>query len=327
MIALCYNYIGKYMTEHENTQRLINLESPAIKPVLNILLQDKTTKQNIIWATDAYADHGPEFSDKSHIKPSAFNGYMPIELQPRIEKALDEQQARTRKKAEVFTPVWVCNYMNNVCDEEWFGRKNVFNTENEVDHTWAVTKEKITFPAKKNWMQYVDSRRLEITCGEAPYLVSRYDAATGNLILPPKRRIGILDRKLRIVDENTTSEEEWLKWAARAYQASYGYEYQGDNLLIARINLMMTFDDYYRERWNKDPSITDLKKIANIIAWNVWQMDGLTDTVPLGKPGKINEQLSLFDLDDSHKEEPAPFCKIRDWRADKTVMFASLKER
>ena len=75
-------------------------------------------------------------------------------------------------------------------------------------------------------MGYVDSRRLEITCGEAPYLVSRYDAATGELILPPLRMIGILDRKLRIVDENTASEEDWLKWTILAFQASYGYEYQ-----------------------------------------------------------------------------------------------------
>lgn len=314
------------MTEHENTQRLINLESPAIKSILNILLQDKTTKQNIIWATDAYIDHGPEFSDKAQIKPSAFTGYMPIVLQPRIEKAIDEQQKRTKKKAEVFTPVWVCNYMNNVCDEEWFGRKNVFNTEND-DHSWTVTENEIAFPEGKNWKQYIDSRRLEITCGEAPYLVSRYDAATGQLILPPKRRIGLLDRKLRIVDENTTDEEEWLKWALRAFQASYGYEYQGDNLLIARVNLMMTFDDYYRERWSKEPALADLKKIANVVAWNIWQMDGLTDSVPLGKPGKIHEQLSLFDSEDNEENEPAPFCKIRDWRADKSVTFVSLKER
>ena len=60
------------------------------------------------------------------------------------------------------------------------------------------------------------STRLEIACGEAPYLVSRYDMSTGELIVPPYRRIGILDRKLRIVDENTDTKEEWLKWAFRA---------------------------------------------------------------------------------------------------------------
>lgn len=57
----------------------------------------------------------------------------------------------------------------------------------------------------------MDSKRLEITCGEAPYIVSRYDAATGEII-PIERRIGILDRKLRVVNENTETEEDWLFW-------------------------------------------------------------------------------------------------------------------
>lgn len=35
------------------------------------------------------------------------------------------------KKAEVFTPAWLCNLMNNHCDEDWFGRSDVFNVENE----------------------------------------------------------------------------------------------------------------------------------------------------------------------------------------------------
>lgn len=56
--------------------------------------------------------------------------------------------------------------------------------------------EKIKFPDKKDrtWQKYVDERRLEITCGEAPYLVSRYDAVSGEP-LELKDRIGMLDRK------------------------------------------------------------------------------------------------------------------------------------
>ena len=118
----------------------------------------------------------------------------------------------------------------------------------------------------------MDSRRLEITCGEAPYLVSRYDTTTGELIVPPIRRIGFLDRKLRIVNENTSTEEEWLKWAIRAIQSCYGYEYQGDNLLIARINVLLSFYEYFIERWKHDPNMKILTRIANIISWNIWQM-------------------------------------------------------
>ena len=172
---------------------------------MNILLKDKTTGKNIIWATDAYASHGRNCTDTSQIIMDAFTKGNPVILRPRIEKALEQQQERTRKKAEVFTPVWLCNIMNNYCDEQWFGRRDVFNHENE-DNTWTVSEGKIQFPEGKNWQDYVDSKRLEITCGEAPYLVSRYDAATGDFILPPIRRIGILDRKLRIVNENTETE-------------------------------------------------------------------------------------------------------------------------
>lgn len=164
--------------------------------------------------------------------------------------------------------------MNNYADEQWFGRTGVFNTEND-DHTWTVNKEKITFPEKKDWKKYVDSRRLEITCGEAPYLVSRYDAATGELILPPLRRIGILDRKLRVVNENASDDEEWLKWTKRAFQSCYVYEYQGDSLLVARINFLLSFCDYYQERFGSEPDDSLLKIYANIISWNLWQMDGL----------------------------------------------------
>jgi hypothetical protein len=177
----------------------------------------------------------------------------------------------------------------------------------------------------------VDSRRLEITCGEAPYLVSRYDVSTGEPIAPLTRRIGILDRKMRIVNENTEGYDEWLKWTIRAFEACYGYEYQGDNVLIARINLLLTFTDYYEDRWQKQPDDKLLQQMANKIAWNIWQMDGLKDTVPLGKPYEEFPQMTLFDLFEdlgSEKEdEPEALpCKIFDWRSNNSLLFKKLKE-
>ena len=232
--------------------KLIDFEAYPVRITLPILLQDKTTKKNIIWATDAYSEKGTGFQDTDHIERMAIRGIDSINLQSRTEKAMEEQQERTRKKAEVFTPVWLCNKMNNYADEQWFEQKGIFNFENEAEHTWTVNEDKIPFDEKRTWKAYVDSRRLEITCGEAPYLVSRYDATTGELILPPLRRIGMLDRKLRVVNENTQNSDEWLYWTLRAFQSCYGYEYQGDNLLIARINLIMTFADYFRERMERD---------------------------------------------------------------------------
>ena len=220
--------------------------------------------------------------------------------------------------------------MNNHCDNDWFGRDSVFNTEN-ADNTWTVSEGKIEFPKQKNWQHYVDSRRLEITCGEAPYLVSRYDVSTGELIVPPIRRIGILDRKLRIVNENTDTYEEWLKWTTRAFEASYGYEYQGDNVLIARVNLLLTFTDYYEERWGQQPDGKLLDQIANKIAWNIWQMDGLKDTVPLGKPYEEFRQMTLFDMlggePDGDTDEPeAVPCRIFNWRSKTSMKFMDIKE-
>lgn len=308
---------------------LIDINSYPVQKTLKILLQDKTTKKNIIWATDVYSDKGTGFHDTDHIDRMAIRGIDSINLQSRTEKAMKEQQERTRKKAEVFTPVWLCNKMNNYADEQWFGQKDLFNFENEAEHTWTVNENRVPFNEKRTWKSYVDSRRLEITCGEAPYLVSRYDATTGELILPPLRRIGILDRKLRIVNENAQDNDEWLKWALRAFQSCYGYEYQGDNLLIARINLIMTFADYFRERMELDPDEKLLKQFANVIAWNIWQMDGLKDTVPLGKPHEEYHQISIFDMFEEPEQGDVDIalpCKIKNWRSNETITYKDLKK-
>lgn len=303
---------------------IIQLNSYPLKTTLDILVKDKTTKKNIVWATDGYMQFGELYSESSQITVGALTGFDPIMIQPRIRKALEKQQERTRSHAEVFTPSWICNKMNNFCDEEWFGRKDVFNIEKE--QTWETVPDKIKFPDKKDWKQYIDSRRLEITCGEAPYIVSRYDASTGEMI-DIKNRIGILDRKLRVVNENTDNEDDWFKWTTRAFQSVYGYEYQGDNLLIGRINLLMTFVDYLENKWNREPTEKELKTIANIISWNLWQMDGLKGTVPV-KPQEENIQLTLIDYsDDNHEQEKSAIkCRIYDWRRDNSILFETIKE-
>ena len=145
----------------------------------------------------------------------------------------------------------------------------------------------MVFDSTKGWKEYVQSTRLEITCGEAPYLVSRYDAATGVLI-PVEDRIGILDRKLRAVSENTKRQDSWLRWTLKAFQSVYGYEFQGDNLLLARANLLLTFTEYLNARWARDATIGELNEIANVISWNLWQMDGIHDVIPY--EGAVCEQ-------------------------------------
>ena len=305
--------------------KLINITEYPINEMLKSLLVDKTTKKNIIWATDIELQSGEHVDPKSQINYMMLLGMNSHELQPRVLKSAATQSDRTKAKAEVFTPCWIVNKMNNHCDEEWFGRPDVFNKEDE--QSWIVNEDPISFPETKHWTDYINSTRLEITCGEAPYLVSRYDTTTGEPI-PIERRIGILDRKLRIVNENCTDEQSWSEWALKAYQATYGYEYQGDNLLVARINLTMTFNEYYQARWGKAPDKELLRKIVNVIVWNIWQMDGLTGTIPMGEPAKDYDvlELDLFGEEEStEKKERSEPCRIYDWKANKSVTYNSLK--
>lgn len=313
-------------------ERIANLEEVDIieqsiadmsDDLLKILLIDKTTKKYIKWATDNYASFGEDYSAGVEIKPEFITGAYTKVIQPRVSKSQVEQLKRTRDKAEVFTPCWICNEQNNLVDEAWFGRKNVFNISDGA--SWKVTDGEIDFPNDKTWQQYVDARRLEISCGEAPYLVSRYNTVTGEPI-EVKDRIGILDRKLRVVSENTKTEEEWLNWTIRAFQSTYGYEYQGDNVLLARENLLFSFEDYMVNKFGKKPTLVQMKKIANIVAWNIWQMDGITFTTPYSEASPMNRQMTIFDyMGDNVEEEKVPmYSLIRDWRAEETIEFKSL---
>lgn len=302
--------------------------------LLSILLKDRSSGKNIIWATDNYAMRGSNYESHMPMTVKLISGRFGKVIRPRIDKSQKEQKHRVKDKAEVFTPSWICNAQNNLIDNAWFGRENVFNVEH--DKIWTTTNEKITFPEGKTWQDYVKSNRLEITCGEAPYLVSRYDTTTGKWI-EVGDRIGILDRKLRIVGENTTSEEEWHKWAVEAYKSTFGYEWQGDSLLIARENLLYTFIDHYYARFANVPIKEYLIEIAKIISWNIWQMDGLKFVIPNScKPVRSN-QISFFDevkieecpgckKNDNYKHSGI-YCKVMNWETNRSIKFVNLMGR
>ncbi len=208
--------------------------------IMDILLKDRTTNRNIVWATDDYNDLGEFYKAECEIMLNLIIVDDCNIIQPRITKNQQNKLSRTKDKAEVFTPAWICNAQNNLIDNAWFNREGMFN--HEEYKSWRVNQTKIKFSdkGKKTWKKYVDSPRIEITCGEAPYLVSRYDAVEGTVI-PVNKRIGLLDRKLRVVNENTELEDKWYKWTVRAFQSIYGFEFQGDSLLLARENVLYTF--------------------------------------------------------------------------------------
>ena len=294
----------------------------AAPQVLSILLKDRTANRNILFATDAYAEK-PGCGPQDSMKVEHFRGADALSIRPRAAKSALEQRERTRQMAEVFTPTWLCNVMNNVLDEVWFGQSEVF-TVIEGAQTWSAT-EQVSFEPAERWRDYVASRRMEITCGEAPFLASRYDTTTGEPIQPLKRRIGLLDRKLRVVDENAATQEEWAESVRLAFRSIYGYEFQGDSLLLARVNLFMTFWDHHLARWGEPPSEPFSKEIAETISWNLWQMDGFTNRPPFTT--ELEAQDDLFAAPDPNASDP---CRIRigtnpisvnNLQGDKTMKF------
>ena len=307
-------------------EQLIDFYAPEVQAVLDTLLKDKSTGKNIIWATDPPEElqtvmYEP-VTDRSQITTQQLGLTHYEVVLPRMMKQTDTQQQRTRKKGEVFSPAWVCNKMNNALDADWFrglgAEESAGQFTVELPQGWQTVETPVQFPVCKGrtpaWVQYVQSRRLEVTCGEAPFLASRYDAATGEMI-PVARRIGILDRKLRVVSENAATEDEWRKYATHAVQSTYGYEYQGDNLLLARVNLLLTYAEHLQARWQRKPTEEELQAIAKIISWNLWQMDGLHLSVPGGKPQPEAEQLDLFSMLGAAEEQPPTVsCKVKNWR-------------
>jgi len=284
--------------------------------LLEILLQDRTTSQNILWATDSYTSMGEMFAPLTQIKTELVTGIYGSLIQPRALKSKEEQLYRTRDKAEVFTPLTIVKQMNEACDA------------NDV--------------TENNWQKFVALLKLEITCGEAPYIVSRYDPVSDSKeLLPLAERVGFLDNKMHIVSKYCYTHEDWLKWTKTAFQSSYGYEWQGDSLLIARENLLYSFIDYYTDKFKKVPSLDIQKEIAEIIVWNIFQMDGLKYVIPMScKTEKITikgEQTLFGDEDDrieikpcegcekkSEKNHNGEYVKIMDWKEGKIIRFVDI---
>ncbi|NLB11605.1 restriction endonuclease subunit M [bacterium] len=302
----------------KHTQNIDIREDYLLKQgaLLDILLQDKTTRKNILWATDSYEQKGEKYISTANIIADLITGDNGDLIQPRAAKSKEEQLIRTRDIAEVFTPLSIVKLMNDACD------------------TKRITK--------ANWQEYVALLKLEITCGEAPFIASRYDPVSDKQkLIPLKERVGFLDKKLRVVSKYCDTQEDWLKWAKIAFQSSYGYEWQGDNLLIARENLLYTFIDYYQYKFKEIPSVELQKEIAEIIVWNIFQMDGLKYVIPMScKTEKVlvKGQATLFGVEEDRviekpcvgceksvaKKHNGTYVKIMNWKEDKIIRFVDI---
>jgi len=307
--------------------------------LLKLLLIDRTTNRNIMWATDDYKGLGCGFEKTDCIQiPNITGEEYKYVIRPRSVKSIEQQKLRARSKAEVFTPSWLCNKQNNLVDQSFFKSQPQFNTESECG--WTTLTQKIKFDNGKSWKDYVLNPVLEVTCGEAPYLVSRYDSTNGEKI-ETSNRIGLIDRKIRVINENSNSNDEWLKWCLIALKQSYGFELQGDNLLMARENVLFTFLDYYFERFGTLPSKTIIRDVADIISWNLWQMDGIKLVVPYSCHDiELVDSPTIF-ADDSISQTKKTkkctgceknikwqhngvYCKIKDWKTGTIETFLKL---
>jgi len=268
------NFLSSDVIENDIREKMLH--------ILELLLFDRTAStptitKNIVWANDNYKKYGSvAYSATAQIKPELITGKYGSLIMPRALKTKDLQKERTKTKAEVFTPTWIVKKQNDAVDE---------NYKNDDLETYV----------KRKW--------LEITCGEAPYMTSRYDMETG-VIVPICERVGFVDRKLSRINAEISDKAEWQRLAELAYKSSYGFEWNGDSLLLARENLLYTYRDYYAAKWNKEPLYGLFEEIAKIISYNVFQMDGLKYIIPLTEKKEWIQktQLLLFDLGDTKGE-------------------------
>lgn len=174
----------------------------------------------------------------------------PDEVMPRYLKAAEDQKSRTVSKAEVFTPYELVKKMNDQVLDGFEGSVG----------------------------DYIKRTVLEVTCGEAPFLTTRYDAATGEEI-PIENRTGLLDRKLACIPDSL-GKDGYVECATAALKSAYGYEWQYDSLFLARRNLLMTTIEHYENVWKTEPSYETVLNWASIISYNIIRMDGLSMCVP-----------------------------------------------
>lgn len=281
-----------------------NLLRETMPAILDILLMDHTTSttrtnKNIIWANENYIQYGfKDYSAEAQIKSNLVTGKYGQLIMPRALKSRKLRKKRTKSKAEVFTSTWIVKKQTDEIDKNY----HYDDLETYVNRLW-----------------------LEITCGEAPYMTTRYDMETGEII-PFTERVGFVDRKLKRINAEVEDKAEWQRLVEEAYKSSYGFEWSGDSLLLARENLLYTYRDYYYAKWLEEPLYGLFEDIAKIISYNVFQMDGLKYIIPLSEKKEeiINQQISLFDDEESEKQwiiKPGKRVKVMNWKTNKMEFF------
>ena len=258
--------------------------------ILNILLKDKTTNKNIL-----------------NTNNNSFIPYSSIpELVPRSLRDKKVNKDRSKSKEEIFTPIKIMSQMNTMVLKDWFES----TSKNKDNNSTNIFEE------------YIDSTQMEITCGEGVFLCTRYNSETGEII-KLKNRVGLLDHKLhKLVDsffnrntDKIKSKDLFYSYLIRIAKSMYGYEYQGDSLMMARINNLMSYIEHYYCVFEEEMDGGIVEELTDIISWNIFQMDGLTQCIPQKEVIK-NKQKDYVAVNGIG-------VKIMNWKENKIELFGA----
>ena len=139
-------------------------------------------------------------------------------------------------------------------------------------------------------------------------------------------------------------DEQCQRVVKRAVQSVYGFDWQGDNVLLARENILATVvesfnADFFGEACSYSKWTTkSLLEFAEIISWNIWQMDGIKYVVPMSCKPKVTKETLLDGTVETHVEECpgcskkgnrqhfGTYCKVMDWNRGEPVEFRTIAE-
>lgn len=225
----------KYNEKQEGCKLMITFDYSQypLKSIVKSLVLDKNSGSRIVFGTDIYSSFGEHFGQADTLNASVL---AEINLQPGINRRY---------------------LMDFVSSEQCKAANDAYDDASDIS-------------GESGWYEYIETITVEKDCGEAPYTISRYDASTGEII-PIDKRFGVLDRKMMRINNKAASIEGWQELTETAFKSTYGCEQRGDLLVIARINMLMSYVDYYMEKWKCEPELFRLRSIANILCWNFWQ--------------------------------------------------------
>ena len=115
-------------------------------------------------------------------------------------------------------------------------------------------------------------------------------------------------------------------------------------MLLARENLLYTFIDYHQDKFGHKPTVKQQEEFAQIISWNIFQMDGLRYVVPMtcfheyefdpqpplfAEPSEFETtKIKEFECEGCKYNRPHKhngiYVKIMDWSENKIIKFSDL---